>query len=864
MTNRIVKFLTIGFAIILSSCSYNESNEETDKEIEKVSYDKTVNVKHAAHFESLVVQDNVGRLKPVGAICSEYLRKIYGKDKFNDLSATQVILAMMTDAAWRNQSIVKVTHPELRKLLGSNDLSSEYIRVSCSFFDKDGYYLLKGLVDDALGKGLAKQSEYERDILLVDKRVFLFRQLWMPGVFRLFPLPNDSNNTWFSSAEHAVFTENDSLFVGNIMPMYFTAVGSGLQDDNWAAADSVVNYIRRFQNKYAADQIIPLRIPLLFSVSENDFKIINPQHEANFESLVVQDIDGRSKPAHTFCSEYLRKIYGKDKFNDLSATQVILSMLNDPYIWSNESIVKVTNPKLRKLLGSNDLSSKFVRVSFNSLFDKNGHYLLKELVEDAFAVKQAERSKYENDIIQVNERYNLCFNIFRGGILRSFGENELPILEKYVNDVYKIMPAKRTKYEKEIIKFDERLHISLPHHYVGIFTFFPLANESNNTWYSSVDYAKFSKDDSLFVANIMPRYFKAVTKALKDNNWATANSLVAEISKFQKLNGPDVMLPDWKIKLEIMYNKIGIFYKLFMYYFIVGLIFLSLLIIKLFKNTKLIRILITVFKWLIVFGFFMHTAGLIIRWIISGHAPWSDAYESIIYSAWATVLAGLIFSKRFLLTLSAAAIVASLILMVAHLSWIDPQISNLVPVLKSYWLMIHVSMIVASYGFFALAAILGFIALWLIVFTTKSNKSKLVNTLSELTIINEKTLQVGLFMLAIGTFLGGVWANESWGRYWGWDPKETWALISILVYVFVLHMRFIPPLKGKLVFNFMSLACISTIIMTYFGVNYFLSGLHAYGNPNGTKIEIPMWIYYSIGIVILTGILARFKYKKYY
>ena len=260
----------------------------------------------------------------------------------------------------------------------------------------------------------------------------------------------------------------------------------------------------------------------------------------------------------------------------------------------------------------------------------------------------------------------------------------------------------------------------------------------------------------------------------------------------------------------------------------------------------------------------MHTSGLIIRWIISGHAPWSDAYESIIYSAWATVLAGLIFSKRFLLTLSGAAIVASLLLMVAHLSWINPQISNLVPVLKSYWLMIHVSMIVASYGFFALAAILGFIALWLIAFTTKSNKPKLANTLSELTIINEKTLQVGLFMLAIGTFLGGVWANESWGRYWGWDPKETWALISILVYVFVLHMRFIPPLRGKLVFNFMSLACISTIIMTYFGVNYFLSGLHAYGNPNGTKIEIPMWIYYSIGIVILTGILARFKYKKYY
>jgi len=234
----------------------------------------------------------------------------------------------------------------------------------------------------------------------------------------------------------------------------------------------------------------------------------------------------------------------------------------------------------------------------------------------------------------------------------------------------------------------------------------------------------------------------------------------------------------------------------------------------------------------------------------------------MIYIAWSVILSGLIFSKRSLLTLAATAIVAAMLLMVAHLNWLDPEITNLVPVLKSYWLMIHVAIIVASYGFLALGAILGFISLWLIIFTTKNNKAKLKDTLTELTLINEKTLEVGLFMLTIGTFLGGVWANESWGRYWGWDPKETWALASVLVYVFVLHMRFIPPLKGKYVFNVASLVAIWAIIMTYFGVNYYLSGLHSYAA--GDPMPIPAFVYYLVAITIISAILARFKYKKHY
>ena len=569
--------------------------------------------------------------------------------------------------------------------------------------------------------------------------------------------------------------------------------------------NSLTQKLKKLKNK-----AVILFIPLFFSISVQADEVINAEHAARFESLVVQDNGGRLKPAHTLCSEFLRKIYGKDRFIDLSATQVILGMMNDPVTWSKNDLVKVSHPTVRTLLGSTDTKSKYIRTSFNSFFEENGHYVLAKLVEDAYEKLPAKRSEYEKEIIKVDERVNICFTVFSGGIFR----------------------------------------------------FFPLANDSNNTWLSYTEHSKFSDNDSLFVANIIPMYFRSVTSALKDSSWAAADSIVNYISRFQNRYGAEVMPEESKVKLEITYNKLGLFSKLFMYYSMVGLVLLILLIVQLFKNTKFVRILVTAFKWLIILGFLAHTSGLIMRWIISGHAPWSNGYESMIYIAWATIFAGLIFSRRSLLSLAATAIVSAMLLMVAHLNWLDPEITNLVPVLKSYWLMIHVAIIVASYGFLALAAILGFISLLLIIFTNKMNKVKLKDTLTELTLINEKTIEVGLFMLTIGTFLGGVWANESWGRYWGWDPKETWALASVLVYVFVLHMRFIPGLKGKYVFNVASLVAIWSIIMTYFGVNYYLSGLHSYAA--GDPMPIPVFVYYLVAVTIITAIIAKFNYKKHY
>ena len=573
------------------------------------------------------------------------------------------------------------------------------------------------------------------------------------------------------------------------------------------------SFLSRKLNKLKKKLILTLLIlfsSLNYLSAENLDSLINSneissKHIKVFETLLVQDNGGRVKPVNTLFSEYLRKISRKNIIVDQSASQVILGMMNNPIIWSKVPMIKISHDKLKQFL-----NTKESRVPFKIFFDQEGNYVLKEEVEIAYSKKPIDRGKYEKDIITVDERVNICFTIYNGGILR----------------------------------------------------FFPLPNDSNSTWFSSANSQVFSSNDSLFVSNIMKMYFTSLNSAINDSDWATCDSVVSYISKFQNRYGYDVMPDGYKIDLEVLYNKVNIFSNLFMFYFIIGLVFLILLLYQIFNSNVIVEKIILIVKWFIFLGFLSQTLGLVSRWIISGHAPWSNGYESMIYIAWATMLSGVIFSRRSYMTLAATSIVASLLLMVAHLNWLDPEITNLVPVLNSYWLMIHVAIITASYGFLALSAILGLFSLWLIIFTTQNKKKRISDILSELTLINERSITIGLFMLTIGTFLGGVWANESWGRYWGWDPKETWALVSVLVYVFILHMRLIPALAGFYIFNLASLIGIWSIIMTYFGVNYYLSGLHSYAA--GDPMPIPSFVYYLIAITFLSAILAKFKFNKFY
>jgi len=536
---------------------------------------------------------------------------------------------------------------------------------------------------------------------------------------------------------------------------------------------------------------------------------VSAVHAERFSELVIQDAGGRMKPVHTFASELLRKVSKKDTYKDLDANQVAVSMVTNPRIWYAVPFIymKSANSKVRDLIG---IPKEKKYASLADFFTEEGEYKLTKEVEAAS--KKIIKNKFEESIVNISGRVSLLY----GGLSGS------------------------------------------------IFRFFPIQDDPTNKWVSraELESANFNEADSAFVRNIIPFYAQTLIEAAKTSDYTQANELLEGIHKFQEKYGHEVLPSARKVKLEIFYNKYDIFKNLFWQYMLAGAVMLILLIVQIFNSSKLLRVLVNVSKAILVLLFIYHTVGLGIRWYISGHVPWSNGYESMIYVAWATMLFGLVFGRKSNLTVAATAFVVAMILMFAHMNWMDPAIGNLVPVLDSYWVMIHVSIIVASYGPFTLSMMLGLIALFLYVMTTSKNKKKISLQIKEITIINEMSMTVGLVLLVIGNFLGGMWANESWGRYWGWDPKETWALISIMIYAFVLHMRLIPGLRGRFLLNVLAYFAFASILMTYLGVNHLLSGLHSYAAGESAPIPNQIWAWLAIGVVMT--ILAYIKNKKYY
>ena len=537
--------------------------------------------------------------------------------------------------------------------------------------------------------------------------------------------------------------------------------------------------------------------------------VVTKEHAAEFGELVIQDAGGRMKPVNTYSSELLRKLSKSREYEGLSSDQVLISMTENPSMWYNVPLISVKkdNDSIRRLLGVPEDQEQLALTNF---FDREGNYKLSPFLQAAY--KAPVPDQFQKDYMETDQRVNLLYNALQGKILRIF----------------------------------------------------PVPGDENNKWvsYPEVVEAGFKGMDSLYAKQILPLYFGALRTAKKNGDYSQANELLESIKGFQRKFGSEVMPSEQKIETEILYNKYDIFRNLFWMYMLAGVLMLFFVIFQIFSDNKIIRGLISISKVGILILFLLHTAGLAVRWYLSGHAPWSDAYESMIYVAWATMLFGLIFGRKSDLTMASTAFVTSMVLMIAHWNWLDPAIANLAPVLNSYWLMIHVSIIVGSYGPFTLGMILGAVALILMIVTTKKNKRKMDLTIKEITVITEMALTVGLVMLTIGNFLGGQWANESWGRYWGWDPKETWALVSIMVYAFVIHMRLVPGMRSRWLFNFMAVVSFASIMMTYFGVNFYLSGLHSYAS--GDQVITPDFVYYSVAVVALLGVVSFFRFRKYY
>ena len=536
---------------------------------------------------------------------------------------------------------------------------------------------------------------------------------------------------------------------------------------------------------------------------------VKPDHAEKFGRLIIQDAGGRMKPANTYSSELLRKLSKSDEYEGLNSDQVLVSMTENPVFWYQAPLIYVQkkNDSLHHILGVEE-GKKYL--SLTDFFDEKGAYKLSPYLEDAY--RAAVPNKFQKDFIETDKKVNLLYQALQGKVLKIF----------------------------------------------------PVPGDENNEWisYPEVDEANLKGMDSVYTKQILPLYMNALRTARKTGDYEKADQYLESIHSYQKKFGAEVMPSKEKIKAELIYNEYDIFRSLFLMYMLAGSVMLLFVIVQIFKDNKLVRGLIYTSAGVIIILFVLHTAGLAARWYISGHAPWSDAYESMIYVAWATMFFGLAFGRKSNLTIASTAFVASMILMIAHWNWMDPAIANLQPVLNSYWLMIHVSVIVGSYGPFTLGMILGVVALILMILTTEKNRKKMEINIHEITVITEMALTVGLVMLTIGNFLGGQWANESWGRYWGWDPKETWALISIMVYAFVIHMRLVPGLRSRWFFNLMAIVAFASIMMTYFGVNFYLAGLHSYAS--GDKVITPGFVYYSVAAVAILGAVSYWKFKKHF
>ena len=520
---------------------------------------------------------------------------------------------------------------------------------------------------------------------------------------------------------------------------------------------------------------------------------IDAQHARSFSELYVQNFEGRMEPIHTLANKVLVKVHKKAGYNGLTAEQVFLGIISDPDRWKDEPVIKVPEESLQKLLG---ISSD--HASFMDFMSPAGGYRIAEDVEKAHNTKPSMRSKHDKALINADERVNVFYSVLSQGVLKVF----------------------------------------------------PVENDPNNKWISPSEmhsiYGHGSEKGDLF-----ERYVQSLQSSVRSGDYSAAEKSLEEIRQYQVQWGKDILPSETRTKLEIFYNEANIFKKLFPFYFMLGILLIGIFFLRTFNPKWELRVFRNVLLYILVLAFAVQTAGLAIRWYISGHAPWSNGYESMIYIAWATMLAGFIFMKRSAITLGVTATLSGITLLTAHMSWLNPELTNLVPVLKSHWLTIHVATITASYGFLGLGGLVAFLNMVMMIFRNKANKARLNLTLKELNLIIEMALSVGLILLVIGNFLGGIWANESWGRYWGWDPKETWTLVTIILYSFTLHLVLIPKIRNTFTFSFFAFISFGAVMMTYFGVNYYLSGLHSYAA--GDAVGIPSFVYY---ILIISGMVS--------
>ncbi len=510
-----------------------------------------------------------------------------------------------------------------------------------------------------------------------------------------------------------------------------------------------------------------------FAASAPNLPTLSRQQADVFGQLRVVYND-RQVPVHTLARDFTLKLTGKSSWKGYTAGQVFAGWLFYPEEWQHESMLSVDNKEVRKVLGCGEY------IAVDRLFMDDGTYRLAFLLAE----------------IRKKEKLNMA--------------------------------------DKAVIALDDKMQLIIMLQQGNLLKMFPNYNAGDIRWYYPME--QLPSDYTEIEQKVVREVFSVLKDRLIASDTARVTAIINSLHRFQKTHGQTALIPDSKIKAEILYNRLNLVDWLFKINLGLGILALICFISPYAKIPHIFFVLLAILSVL-------YTIDLSLRIYISSQLPFGNGYETMLFMAWFIMLLPLFFFRRFGLFIAFGFLFSGFALLVAHLVQMNPQITPLVPVLSSPWLSIHVSLIMMSYALLGFITLNSITALLTLVCTSKSNSCYVIRQVDRLAVLSRIFLYPGTFLLGMGIFVGAVWANVSWGRYWGWDPKEVWALITFMIYALAFHTQSLKFFISSYRFHAFMLLASFLILMTYFGVNYFLGGMHTYvGTAETTVVWAPILI----------------------
>lgn len=472
-------------------------------------------------------------------------------------------------------------------------------------------------------------------------------------------------------------------------------------------------------------------------------------------------------PVQTFALDFCKKIYGARSYQGLTAEQVLSGWVFYGNTWANEPFIKIKSGEMKTAMNLPDYAS------LNTFFNREmGGYTIGQYVQEYY---NGQQDKFHQQAADIDGKIQIIMELREGISL-------------------KVLPYTFTKNVKA----------TKDHSFIKAGT---------TTWFSPVDKLPQAVEHqhALYIRNV----FSLLNGDVKAGNTSRVNEFFVKMKKYQEVSSGNSLPTATQYKAERINNAFPFATILFMANLTLGFIALFYTIYRMTKKRE-IKALNIALPILLGVSFLALTFGLALRWIISGNIPMSNGYESMLTVAWFVMLISILMQLRIRIVMVFGFLISGFFLLVSHINQMDPAIGQMMPVLNSPLLSIHVSIIMMSYALLSLTFICGIMGICM-----RSHGE-------ELQALSRIFLYPALTTMGFGIFIGAIWANVSWGTYWSWDSKETWALITFMIYAVVVHTQSLPVFHKPLVYHIYITLAFLSIAMTYFGVNYFLTGMHSY------------------------------------